>query len=77
MLCKLNPAAAASRRCPPFCRSAFLQAPLTRTMARRLPALLGVVGAGQMGAGIAQVAASSGLQVGGRKAPAATEQPAA
>ncbi|PRW33847.1 3-hydroxybutyryl- dehydrogenase [Chlorella sorokiniana] len=32
-------------------------------MARRLPALLGVVGAGQMGAGIAQVAASSGLQV--------------
>ena len=37
------------------------------TMARRLPALLGVVGAGQMGAGIAQVAASCGLQVGSRR----------
>lgn len=33
-------------------------------MARRLPSLLGVVGAGQMGAGIAQVAATCGLQVG-------------
>ena len=32
-------------------------------MVRGLPGLLGVVGAGQMGAGIAQVAASSGLQV--------------
>lgn len=32
-------------------------------MARGLPKLLGVVGAGQMGAGIAQVAATCGLQV--------------
>ena len=33
-------------------------------MARGLPRLFGVVGAGQMGAGIAQVAATCGLQVG-------------
>ena len=46
-------------------------------MAKGLPRLVGVVGAGQMGTGIAQVLASSGLEVRGAVASPARPTPAA
>lgn len=51
------------RRSPPRTARRRRRRCLHEPMARGLPSLFGVLGAGQMGAGIAQVAATCGLQV--------------